>query len=71
MDKSVTANTTVPNSATLPPTLSVVSVAMLAIWHVIVLIVNVALIGATTAATAAVALNVLLAVAMLLTVKWR
>jgi hypothetical protein len=44
---------------------------MLAIWHVIVLIVNVALIGATTVATAAVALNVLLAVAMLLTVRWR
>lgn len=44
---------------------------MPAIWHVIALIVNVALIGATMEAMAAVALSVLLAVAMLLTVKWR
>jgi hypothetical protein len=71
VDKSVIANTIAPNSATLPPTLSAVFVAMLAIWHVIVLIVSVALTGATTVATAAVALNVLLAVAMLLIVRWR
>jgi hypothetical protein len=44
---------------------------MLATWPVIVLTVSVALIGATTVATAVVDPNVLSAVAMLSTVRWR
>ena len=45
---------------------------MLAIWHVIVLIVNAALIGATTTEEVMADVDrVLLEQAMLLTVKWR
>lgn len=64
---------TAPSSATLLPTSFVAFVATLAIWLVIVPIVNAELIGATTTTEAAMVDvdHALLEQAMLLTVKWR